>query len=58
MAKRHRDARAPRGRAQRLARGADTRLKAASARSTPERALVATLHGDLDWIVMKALERD
>jgi len=43
---------------QRLTRDATRLAKAAHDRSTTSRTLVAALKGDLDWIVLKALERD
>ena len=36
----------------------DTREEAASARATDTRTLSRRLHGDLGWIIMKALEKD
>ena len=43
---------------QRLARDSQQLAQAAHDRSTSPRALKAALAGDLDWIVLKALERD
>ena len=42
----------------RLARDPEQLARAAHNRSTTSRALKAALAGDLDWIVLKALERD
>jgi WD40 repeat protein/TPR repeat protein len=36
----------------------ETSIETAAARDTEPRQLVSLLHGDLDWITMKALERD
>ena len=42
----------------RLRRQSGTATSIAMLRGTDERSLVRQLHGDLDWICMKALERD